>query len=192
MRRADRPSSRSKRRPPGPVGRVGREFAPPFVGAAPLAALDCSQPAPSGRVERGCPIHGGRTPPTVARRCSAAHGSSMRASPVTAPGVLSPGCFPPCGTRPLCSSVAPGLRSSAGPFPAPPLPLLWSVLPGSATGFLAFQPALVLPVGFPPLGRVSRSCGFGRVHGSFFAPRCLPTIHFALNVGRSDLRSRSA
>ncbi len=48
--------------------------------------------------------------------------------PVTAPGVLSPGCFPPCGTRPLCSSVAPGLRSSAGPFPVPPLPLSGSAM----------------------------------------------------------------
>ena len=167
MRRADRPPSRSQRRPLSPVGRVGRERLPQFMGA-----------------ERLPPSLGGVLQHT-------AHPCELP-SPVTAPGVLSPGCFPPCGTRPLCSSVAPGLRSSAGPFPAPPLPLLWSVLPGSATGFLAFQPALVLPVGFPPLGRVSRSCGFGRVHGSFSAPRCLPTIHFALNVGRSDLRSRSA
>ena len=36
-------------------------------------------------------------------------------------GVPSPGHPPLCGTRPLSDSVRPGLRSSAGPLPVPPL-----------------------------------------------------------------------
>ena len=138
--------------------------------------------------ERGCPRIWGQN--TSDRRSEAFCSTRRIRAPArqsTGAGGVAPGRGPPRNGDPVRRRSTTGEYHKVGS-----IPVTGPRMRARRSGNWHFQRALVLPVGFTPLGCASRSCGFGRVHGSSNIPRFQPTIHFAPNVGRSDLRSRSA